>query len=76
MKVDGPSSARHGRDEMAFSTIDDVAREVSQRFGCDASEVSDACRDAIQGRYEDVEITEDFLRAVWSSAFPDVRYPF
>ena len=55
---------------MAFSTIDDVAREVSQRFGCDASEVSDACRDAIQGRYEDVEITEDFLRAVWSPRSP------
>lgn len=62
-----------------MNTINDVTAAVAECFGVRAADedgLEDAVRGAISGRYEEVELTDEFLRLVWSSWQPTVAYPF
>ena len=62
---------------MGFSTVRDLADAVAERLGVDRTEaLEDACRDATPGRYEDVELTDAFLRQVWAATMPLAAYPW
>lgn len=61
-----------------MQTINDVTAAVAERFGVGITEdgLELAVRAAVPGRYEDVELSDAFLRSVWSAWQPDAAYPF
>lgn len=61
-----------------MNTINDVVAAVAESFGVSSREAGlvEAVRGAVPGRYEEVELTEEFLRSVWGAWRPSEAYPF
>jgi len=69
----------HPSERFPFTTLDDIAADVAERFGCLSPYSIQRVRNAIQNllpmQYNKLVIHEGFLRAVWARSMPG-RYPF